>query len=292
MKNFLCKGKKGDLIMSLYIVKAMGGGNVLITPGEFEEPLESVLESCGKLVLSQPYVHSFRIYKDEPIDIDLDAFRHHKMLFRTTLLDVMCHAQHLPSPQNVQSWIDVPGDTSFADKIIIHRRAVVKARANPLFDWDALISRLGAKNFLFVSRLEGEWKEFGRKEVEYYKPADNYEHARVLKGSKLYIGNQSFPSALADALGVRRIFEVMTGIDRRHFAIDYASNAWYFATPWDCTLKHFRYLAKDNGHYDDVVTGESVHVPLEFHYNRMQTLRHEAHYYKSLLKQYVKVLCL
>ena len=48
MKNFSCSGKKGDLIMLLYIIKAMGGGNLYLTKinGKafegFEEPLEKV----------------------------------------------------------------------------------------------------------------------------------------------------------------------------------------------------------------------------------------------------------
>ena len=61
------------------------------------------------------------------------------------------------------------------------------------------------------------------------------------------MGNQSFPSALADAVGANRIFELSEGHhDRNHFAIKYAKNAWYFANPWDSTIKYFRYLKINN----------------------------------------------
>ena len=66
MKTFLCSGTKGDVIMNLYVVKALGGGDIYITKGEFEEgALDSVIESCGKLITSQSYVRSFKVYSGE-----------------------------------------------------------------------------------------------------------------------------------------------------------------------------------------------------------------------------------
>ena len=42
-----------------------------------------------------------------------------------------------------------------------------------------------------------------------YKPVANFlELASVIAGSKLFIGNQSFPFSLAEALKVRRVLEV------------------------------------------------------------------------------------
>ena len=259
-RNFLCKGKKGDLIMGLYVVKALGGGRIFITPGEFEEPLESVIESCGRLVHAQDYVTSFEIHDGQTIDINLDDFRKSRWLYRTTLLDVICRTHQLPSPKDVKPWINVPAHPDFAGKVVLHRRtSAVAERGNPLFDWDHLFDVVGRKNCVFVSRLKKEWEDFGHPEIDYYAPADMEEPARIIRASRLYIGNQSLPSALADALGVNRIFELSWGIDRKHFAVRYAENAWYFASPWDCTLKNFRYLCDGkHGQFLDLATGTSV----------------------------------
>ena len=300
MKNFVTSGKKGDLIMSLYIVKSMGGGNLFITQGEFEESLESVIESCGKLITSQDYVNSFQIHSDEPIDVNLDACRKSRDLFRITLLEIMCRAHQIQKPQKVGPWISVPGNDNFDSKVVLHRRSmhhvVGNDRANPLFDWDKLLDVFGAENCVFVSRIESEWLEFEHPEIEYYCPADNYEHAAIIKGSKFYIGNQSFPSALADALGVNRIFELATNFDRKHFAINYADNAWYYANPWDATIKNFRYLKnKNNAGYIDLVTDEFYTGKLEkYRANWKKVLIQEINFQwafrKLMFKQFGKAM--
>lgn len=243
-KNFLSSGKKGDLLYQLYLVKALGGGNLYLTAGEFEEPLESVLESCGRLVEAQPYVQSFAVHRGEPIDVDLDAFRRSPALYRSTLLDVMCQAHGLHLPPAVERWMDVPPDARFHNLVVIHRRVtVVKERDNALFDWHKVLSELGSEHCVFVSRLESEWHDFGHPEVRYYCPKDNYEHAQIIRACRLFVGNTCFGTALADALGADRITEASYGLDRKHFAVNYSPNARYFASPWDYTFKAFQALS-------------------------------------------------
>lgn len=295
MKNFLCRGKKGDLHMLLYVVKAMGGGNLYISEGEFEEPLESVIESSSKLVCAQKYIGAFEIHRGQPIDIDLSLFFRSSQLYRTTLLGVIAKAHDLDLPNPVEPWIDVPPDPRFTDKVILHRRcSAVKERVNTLFDWPLLLDTIGHDKCVFVSRLESEYEEFGFPDIAYHKPEDNFEHARAIKACRLFVGNQSFPSALADALGVNRIFELSYGIDRKHFAIRYAANAWYFASPWDCTLKNFRYVkTKNNGSYLDLATQEEIHnLATGYRFDLKTALAQEIHfrskYHRLLAERFFK----
>ena len=282
--------------MSLYIVKSMGGGNVFITQGEFEEgELDNVIESCGKLITSQSYVRSFKVHNGEKIDIDLDKWRTSKYFYRKTLLDLMCRAQAIKLPRWVDPWINVPPHPEFGDKIVVHRRiSKVTERANSMFNWKKIIDTFGVENFVFVSRLKYEWEEFGFPEVEYFYPKDMYEHAQTIKACKLFVGNQSLPAAVADALGVDRIFELALGIDRNHCLIHYANNAWYFASPWVSTFKHFRFAKNNNGKgYLDLLNGGKVKklnkgeelkelcssINLELGFRKM--------YSKFLLKRYI-----
>ena len=293
MKSFVSSGKKGDLIMSLYIVKAMGGGKLYLKEGEFEEPLENVIESCGKLIRSQEYINSFEIYQGESVDVDLDQFRKSLKLFRCSLLEVMCESQGLEIEKLVGPWIQVPPDFRFESKIVIHRRtSVFSDRSNPLFDWDRLFDLFGRESFVFVSRIEKEWKDFGHPDIAFHQPSDNYEHARILRGSRLYIGNQSFPSALADAVGSSRIFELSTGVDRKHFAVTYAPNAWYFASPWDCTLKNFRYLINGGSSFRDLASDEMTdHMePYSFDWKKVWAceLGYRSEYLRTIAKQALK----
>ncbi len=275
--------------MSLYVVRALGGGNLFIRPGEFEEPLETVQATCGKLIETQRYIHAFRIHRDEQVDVDLDIFRASLWLFRVPLLEVMAraHGVPVPNPSEFSGWLDVPPDQRFHDKVVIHRRNVIKGRkANPYFDWNKLIAHLGNKNIVFVSRLESEWREFARSDIAYYRPEDNYEHACILKGCKLFVGNQSFPSTLADALGVDRIFELANTLGRNHFAVLYANNAWYYANDWNCTIKHFRYLEnRTTGLYRDLVTSELTTSIHPMRVGAIRQLGTEIHYQLSYGKR-------
>ena len=298
--NFSCSGKKGDLIMLLYIIKSVGVGNLFLTKIKdnefegFEEPLEKVIHTCGQLNNSQSYIDSFDVHQGEKIDINLDLYRKSKFLHKLTLLEVMCNTYNLFFPEEIEPWIEVPKDNRFEKKIVIHRRSfhpvTAQQRANRLFDWGRLIEILKPENCIFVSRLESEWREFGFSKLEYYSPKDNYEHACILKGSKYFVGNQSFPSALADAVGANRIFELSEGHhDRNHFAIKYAKNAWYFANPWDSTIKYFRYLKINNNskRYLDLKTGQMLTGKLEkYKTNWTEALIREATYilkYRKLL---------
>ena len=308
MKNFSCSGKKGDLIMLLYIIKAMGGGNLYLTKinGKafegFEEPLEKIIESCGKLISSQEYINSFEPKKDQSIDINLDSYRKNNLLHRRTLLEVMCNAYEISFPKEVKPWLNVPKDNRFESKIVIHRRSahpvVGEQRVNRIFDWETLINNFGIENCIFVSRIETEWKEFGFSNIEFYSPKDNYEHACIIKGAKYFVGNQSFPSALADAVGSHRIFELSEGHhDRNHFAINYANNVWYYANPWDSTIKKFRYLKNfdKSKSYLDLKTGNEFIGRLEENkINWMRIFIRECIFFiklkKLLIKRRIKLL--
>lgn len=284
--NFVTSGKKGDLIMALYVIKRMGGGNLFIDKGEFEEPLSSVIDSCEKLVSSQDYIRKFAIYNGEKIDVNLDYFRKSQFMYRKTLLEIIAKFNGLELEDNVPAWINVEAKQEFKDKIIIHHRKTSNTRrVNSLFDWEQLFDNFGIENVVFVSRLRKEWEEFGNPDLAYYCPIDNYEHAEIIKAARYFIGNQSFPSALADALNVPRIFELATGSDRNHFAINYSENSWYYASPWNKSIYNFRYLKKKNkNEWLDIVNNEVLHTKPEVKNNYTHAFMNEIKYYYRYIK--------
>ena len=208
----------------------------------------------------------------------------------------MCKANGISMPKQVGPWIDVPPHPDFADKIVVHRRiSKVTQRANPLFDWKKLIDTFGYQNFVFVSRLKYEWEEFGFPKVEYYCPKDMYEHAQTIRACRLFVGNQSLPAAIADALGVNRVFELALGIDRNHFLVNYGINAWYFASPWVSTFKRFRFAKHNNGTgYLDLLRNEksgklnNIIDKKELLCSIYPEIGFRKIYYKKILKEYIK----
>lgn len=78
---------------------------------------------------------------------------------------------------------------------------------NAQFPWKAIVEKYG-QYALFVG-LRKEWeafcKEFGP--VGYHPTADFLELARLIKGSRLFVGNQSAPYAIAEGLKHPAILE-------------------------------------------------------------------------------------
>lgn len=262
--NFLCSGKKGDLIMSLYIVKRMGGGIVYLGNKYFEEPIDAIMRDLSPLIALQPYVQEVRPY--EPgmkIDVDLDLFKRDQFLYDSPLLHVMSRAQGLDLEPIIGAWIDVPPMPGFEDKIVIHRRVDPRGRpANPGFRWDKLFKLFGRERIIFVGRLQSEWEAFNYDQpVEWLCPKDNLEHARIIRSSRLFVGSQSFPAALADAMDRERIIELAPALYSRNFMNDYSPRCWYHLHGGRSRLRDWRWADIGGGAGVDLLTGQKLQLP-------------------------------
>jgi ADP-heptose:LPS heptosyltransferase len=97
----------------------------------------------------------------------------------------------------------VAPDTDFADTIVIARSSRYRS---PKISYRFLKYY---PKLVFVG-LPDEYEDFRQQVPEaVYHPVNNFlELARIIAGSRLFIGNQSFPFALAESLKVRRVLEV------------------------------------------------------------------------------------
>ena len=104
-------------------------------------------------------------------------------------------------------WIDV--EPKKISEIIISRTTRYN---NKMFPWKNFVYNYG-KNMIFVG-LESEYRVFTRKYgyIPFYKTKDAYEMASVIKGSELFIGNQSLAYSIAEGLKHRTIQETSNKI--------------------------------------------------------------------------------
>lgn len=262
--NFLCSGKKGDLIMALYIVKRMGGGRIHLGTKYFEEPIDAIMKDLSPLVALQPYVRDVLPYEPgSKVDVDLDRFKLDPFVYNAPLLHVMSRAQGLAPEAHIGAWLDVPGISGFEDKIVIHRRVDPRGRpANPSFRWDRIFELFGRERIVFVGRLREEWESFNRDlPVEWVCPKDNLEHARIIRSSRLFIGSQSFPAALADGLDRDRIVELAPALYSRNFMNNYSPRCWYHLHGGRSRLREWRWGDTGDGFYVDMLTGQKLQLP-------------------------------
>jgi hypothetical protein len=208
-------GDAGDIIYGLAAVKAMGGGTMFISPDcRYPYPRvpnmtrgmgNEMIDKLAPLIRHQEYVWDCRFTSSMPAstDVDFNAFRDfyrtHRpenffSLFRLQLL--ACGVDY---PED-QAWLTCDSSVTIPGKpIIVNRTARFH---NDKFPWASAIAQNGHR-MAFVG-LDHEYVEFCKLQpavkVPWHKTANFLELARVINGSKVFIGNQS--SALAIALGL------------------------------------------------------------------------------------------
>jgi hypothetical protein len=133
-------------------------------------------------------------------------------------------------PSNEFSWIDMPKDNSFSDCLLINRSTKVGQMSQPVVEqYRAIIERFDTKYFICTD--EEQYDAFSLKEQCPMLKIDNlYDFFTCINSCKLYVGNQSGPSAWATSMNVNRIIELRNGSDSTHYIkdVEYYSNFKYF----------------------------------------------------------------
>jgi hypothetical protein len=164
---------------------------------------EKVAAMLMPLLQSQPYLGTVEIYKNQSIDYDLDILRDLPLLtdrgdISRWYFQIFGVFSDLSKP-----WLHVTPDSSVTDYIVIAR----SERYN-----NTTISYSFLKQYKHVAFV-GLEKEFNlmRAAIPHleWQPVKNFlEMAQIIAGGKFFIGNQSFPYSMAEAMKVNRILEV------------------------------------------------------------------------------------
>jgi hypothetical protein len=189
-----------------------------------------------KLLETQQYVERASLYEGEPMDYDLDRFRNQAIplhvfnviksevdelagkLFGAVVKDwrqTMIPRLELDLPQlhwnsvGLSGRVDLstPWITGIAKESVAEIVVSKTARRPGKLDWWAL--RDYADRSVFVG-LEEEWQAFCKAyfEIAYHRTKDLLHFAQVVAGAKLFVGNQSFGLALADAMLIPRVAQL------------------------------------------------------------------------------------
>ncbi len=141
-------------------------------------------------------------YRGQNIDFNMDTFRDRLILFDRS--DI-AHWYALVFPIGIDTskpWLSVPASPITKDAIVIARSTRYRM---PTIDYKFLRRY---RNLFFVG-LESEFVEMRAAipRLTFLESKDFLEMASYIAGAKLFIGNQSFPFSLAEALKVPRLLE-------------------------------------------------------------------------------------
>ena len=206
--RFQSSGDLGDIIASLAAVKHLGGGIYHLVDRPWTKALTPRAELIGPLLLAQPYIDGTVVGESShPIQYDFSTFRQGGLPWGKTLGALQAEWVGVASGaiDFTEPWLEAPTpDYSVSDKVVIARSPRYQ---NATFPWGKILEFLEGR-CVFIG-LPAEHKALSQ-----YGPAPEYaatsnllEAANLIKGSALFIGNQSSPFNLAEAMKHPRILE-------------------------------------------------------------------------------------
>lgn len=200
MSLFGHSGDLGDVIASLPIVRALGGGDYVLfdrEKGHRESLRGARYEALAPLLLAQPYIDSVA-WADAPpqTPYDFSTFRHDHIPGQNL---AQWQSRHVGVTISEAPWLLAKPSSRSAGRVIFARS---QRYHNPHFPWDKALVRF--KDPLFVG-LPSEYMAFQTKwgkPIENYQAANLLELAELIAGCSLFVGNQSCPFWIAAGLGV------------------------------------------------------------------------------------------
>lgn len=221
--HFKHSGNCGDIIYAMPVMLAIAKGRPVhlhlntgqkVNYGRNIHPLGNVMlndamvKMLRPLILHQPgFVHCDS-WKGEAIDVDLDYIRKFPFLLNRGNIARWYFLVFGEYYELSQPWLQALPNNQLKDTILIARSQRYHA---PGVSYDFL------RTFADV-RFIGVEPEFAEMKkmipgLQYAPVNDFLEMASLVAGARLFIGNQSFPFAIAEALKMNRLLE------------------WYFQTP-------------------------------------------------------------
>ncbi|MDN5285064.1 MAG: hypothetical protein JWR38_1338 [Mucilaginibacter sp.] len=219
--NFNHSGNAGDIIYALPTIKKIAETtkvptNLYLRPNQplkisadKTHPLGNVMlneksiEMLEPLISSQPYIDQYGALTNQLIDIDLDYFRAGLVPQDKGNIAHWCAYITGVNPVLWQKWLTVEPDLSFKNDVVIARSERYR---------NILINHKFLRNYdrLKFIGVESEFKDIRKyiPNIEWVQVSDFLQMAQIIAGCKFFIGNQSFPFSIAEALKVPRILEV------------------------------------------------------------------------------------
>lgn len=218
--TFKHSGNAGDIIYALPSVYALAEKATAEIYLQLDQPMpfsvergrhplngimlnRSMYSMLRPLLLAQPKITRCEIYNGQPEDFDLDVFRKSPLHTNAGHIARWYFLLFGVNADLGKPWIQATPNRAYSESIVIARSLGHHA---PGIDYSFLKNY---RNLIFVG-LPEEFNAIRSSlpAIEYRPVKDFLDLAEVIAGCRFFIGNQSFPFSLAEALKVRRALEV------------------------------------------------------------------------------------
>ena len=207
--SYVVGGMFGDFIQSLSVIcekyYETGRKGILYISERgdiFRNGLKNTYDDVYSVIMSQEYIEDFKIYNNEPIEIDLVDWRFNHNLSSQNWYNT--YKQTYNVEWGKRQWIDAPYDEKWKDKIVINTTNYRWA-CNIEFK---KLKQLYPNDLVFISSDKGQHDFFENTtgiRIEYYNIVTFLELVTIIGSCKLFAGSLSAPLAIANALHKDRI---------------------------------------------------------------------------------------
>ena len=235
--NILHSGQAGDILYSLAAAKTFKHVNFYIKQTNLMS--KEAIDNLIPLIKSQPYIIDAKIYERERIDFDFDRFREFAGVSASplsyTFLNLYQRQYNIAHP-----WLDsINIEKQELSNIIINRTR----RYVGNLDYREIVNSF--KDSITFIGMKDEYEVFVRDfgDVRYYKPIDLLEAAKIIRGSKMFIGNQSVCYAIAEGLKHPRLLEVSPDCPNCHPIGEDGYSSWQDTDFLEIIKNYMEYMA-------------------------------------------------
>lgn len=225
MNTFCHAGDAGDIIYSLPTIRALGGGALCLGPvdGTRMKMTPARAEALATLLRIQPYISECKFHDGQFVLYDLNLFRQRFRAwnFSETLVESHCRQFRVdPSVADIP-WLTCPSKSHMPD-VLFNMTSRYRNHDFPWYEaW-----RKYKDNAAFVGAAD-EHKAFECNvgPIHHLSTPTPLDLAVAIQSCKLFVGNQSFPLAIAHGLGKPVCYEMSSRDYNGHVRKD--PHAWF-----------------------------------------------------------------
>lgn len=213
-------GDRGDVLFALPVIRQNGRGTVYLEAVNYTRERLTPDKWCGldRILKAQPYIADVLPWKNEAVDINLNDFRatmfryvRHRHHIDRHIADWTAQVCNLPTTIKDEPWLTIPDPVAVAPVVIARSgpgRPPHAVYHGQNFPWGQVLQKY-KKDAVFVgTELEHEIFQAVFGDITWHKTDTLYEVAQVIAGAKLFVGSQSAPHAIAQAVGVATVLEI------------------------------------------------------------------------------------
>lgn len=206
---YVIGGMFGDFIQSLSVINEMfyitGRKGILYVSDmgdSFRNGVENTYKDTYPVLINQKYIHDYKIYSNELVDINLIDWRYNPNLYEQNWYNT--YKQTYNVEWGKHKWINVPIDEAWINKVIIN---TTDYRWAYNIDFQLLFSKYG-NDLIYISADESQYQHFVNMtglNIQFYKFTTFIELCTIITSCKLFVGSLSAPLTIANAVHISRI---------------------------------------------------------------------------------------